>query len=636
MSLIKQLWLAIITMLLLAFGGSLLIAVTTSRAYLEQEIFIKNSDNAKALALAMSQLPKEEINLELLVSAQFDTGHYKEITLTDPLGEVMVSRYARETAPAVPQWFISLVDFDVPPGREVIQDRWQQFATLTLSSRHDYAYLSLWQGTLRLAGWFAAASLISLLIAYVIVRRIRAPLRMVVRQANDIGQRRFTLSPLPRILELREVSSAMNQLSNSVRQMLERESEQIDRLRHQLLHDPATGAMTRDAFIDRLDTQLSQEDEASYGCMALIRATDLAAINERHGYPYTDRLLQDLSQRLQAIAEAHGLAYVGRLNGSDFALLLCGEVDQNQVMERLGDSLRSLTAQHAPLLSLPTAFTDYGFSDKRADLLSNLDGALSFAESRDGHRIEVCCRESGESLYQSRADWRNALLDAMDNGIMLGQYPVIDSQYKTLHFEAPVRLNLYNQWRQAGAFLPWISRLRLQDTLDLKVLDEALKVIRRHQQPLGINLSHKSVTHPDLVLAMQQRLSTHPEAATRLWIEIPESIARTDINALRHLCHALRPFGCRVGIEHVDAAFRQLSDLQDLGLSYIKLDASLTRNVSQRTDQKTILRGMATLCHSLAILAIAESVESEDDITTLFELGLDGVTGPAVTAAIAQ
>lgn len=632
MSLIKQLWLAIITVLLLAFGGSLLVAMTSSRAYLEQEIRIKNADNAYALALAMTQLPKDEVTLELLVSAQFDTGHYQEIKLTELSGDVVIRRNAGEAVPQVPRWFSSLVAFDVPPGEAVVQDGWRQYGTVTLRSQHDYAYLSLWQGTVRLAGWFTAAGLFSLFIAYVIVRRIRAPLRIVARQANDIGQRRFTISPLPRTRELREVSDAMNQLSASVRQMLERESEQIDRLRRQLLHDPVTGAMTRDAFLDRLNFQLAQEDGTSYGCMALVRATDLASINERHGYPYTNLLLQDLSQRLQAVADAHGDAYVGRLNGSDFALLLCGEVDQDWALERLDDNLRTLTAQHAPLLSLPTAFAYYGFGDKRADLLSNLDGALSLAESRGGRGIEICRDENRESLYQSRTDWRSALLDAMDNGILLGQYPVIDNQRQVLHYEAPVRLNLHHQWRQASTFLPWISLLRLQDTLDLKVLDEALKVVNLHQQPLGINLSHESVTNPNLVLAMQQRLSTNLDAASRLWVEVPESIARTDIKAFRYLCHALRPFGCRVGIEHVGAAFRQLGDLQDLGLSYIKLDATLTRDISQKPEQQTILRGMATLCHSLAILAIAENVENESDIATLFELGLDGVTGPAVTA----
>ncbi|MEQ6917659.1 EAL domain-containing protein [Halomonas aquatica] len=47
-------------------------------------------------------------------------------------------------------------------------------------------------------------------------------------------------------------------------------------------------------------------------------------------------------------------------------------------------------------------------------------------------------------------------------------------------------------------------------------------------------------------------------------------------------------------------------------------------------EQQTILRGMATLCHSLGILAIGEGVENLEEATMLFELGLDGATGPGI------
>ena len=96
MSLIKQLWLAIIALLLLSFIGSLAISITSSRDYIEQEVRIKNEDNATALALSMSQLDKDVVTLELLTSAQFDTGYYRRITLRDTEGQVLIERSANE------------------------------------------------------------------------------------------------------------------------------------------------------------------------------------------------------------------------------------------------------------------------------------------------------------------------------------------------------------------------------------------------------------------------------------------------------------------------------------------------------------------------------------------------------------
>ena len=132
MSLIKQLWLTIAVLLLLAFVGSLLIGVTSSRHYIEQEVQIKNNDNANALALSMSQIEKDPVILELLLAAQFDTGHYRRIALYDPQGEIIDERTAGEHIDDVPGWFVNLVRFEVPPGRAVVQDGWQQYGTLEL------------------------------------------------------------------------------------------------------------------------------------------------------------------------------------------------------------------------------------------------------------------------------------------------------------------------------------------------------------------------------------------------------------------------------------------------------------------------------------------------------------------------
>jgi hypothetical protein len=55
MSMYRQLWLAIIVSMLLALVGSLLASLLSARSYLEQQLSMKNADNAAALALSLSQ-----------------------------------------------------------------------------------------------------------------------------------------------------------------------------------------------------------------------------------------------------------------------------------------------------------------------------------------------------------------------------------------------------------------------------------------------------------------------------------------------------------------------------------------------------------------------------------------------------
>jgi hypothetical protein len=69
MSLIKQLWIGIIVLLLLILSGNFVISTITAKTYLQEQLRLKNIDNANSLALSISQMPdKDPITLELLIT----------------------------------------------------------------------------------------------------------------------------------------------------------------------------------------------------------------------------------------------------------------------------------------------------------------------------------------------------------------------------------------------------------------------------------------------------------------------------------------------------------------------------------------------------------------------------------------
>ena len=628
MSLIKQLWLTIATLLLLAFVGSLLIGVTSTRHYIEQEIAIKNSDNANALALSMSQMEKDPVIIELLLAAQFDTGYYQRIELRDPTGELIEQRTAPGHIEGVPGWFVDLIQFEVPAGHAVIQDGWQQYGVLELESQHSFAYRSLWLSTLKLAGWFAVAGAISLLLAAWIVKTIRRPLHNVVSQAQAIGQRRFTTSPEPRTLELRQVVSAMNLLSDTVRDMLSQESHKLDRLRRRLQQDEVTGVSNREHFMQRLKSVLDSDNNEGYGVLVMARVARLAELNSRLGHQETDTLLRDIANTLEQLD--HGNGSVGRLNGSDFALLLPGNEDVEALSQALKKRLHPLIDDHEIPISLPMAMIQYNAYDPLSQLLSSLDGALAQAENDGDHALVIASGRAKKSLYTSQEDWRNAITEALSEGIRFAHYPVRDERGNTIHLESPSRLWLRGGLQPAGSFMPWVSRLGMNVDFDLAVIAAALSKIEEDGKPLGINLSRQAAEYSRFAAEVKPLLAARPEAAALLWLELPEIVAVHHLEGFRGLCRELRPYGCRMGLEHVGPEFSRIAQLHDVGLAYLKIDASLVAGAEEPGEKQTLLRGMATLAHSLGIIAIAEGVESEEAAAAMFELGLDGVTGPGV------
>ena len=152
MTLTKQLWLAIAAIMTIAFGISFLVSAWSAKGYLEDQLRLKNSDNANSLALSMSQIEKDPVLIELLLSAQFDIGHYKQIKLTSPTGQVMIERVSDAVTDKVPAWFVKLIPLHAEPGIAQVQDGWRQYGTLMVISHNRFAYQALWQGNLRLLG----------------------------------------------------------------------------------------------------------------------------------------------------------------------------------------------------------------------------------------------------------------------------------------------------------------------------------------------------------------------------------------------------------------------------------------------------------------------------------------------------
>jgi len=160
MSLIKQLWIATIALVILLFSASLVTMVASSRDYIVEQLQEKNMDNATSLALTMSHMDKDPVNLGLLIAAQFDSGHYQLIRLSDPNGNIIHERSKESRQVNAPAWFVQWTAMDIHPGYAQVQDGWSQYGRLRIESDMRFAYEGLWEASQRM---FAVSLLIGLL-----------------------------------------------------------------------------------------------------------------------------------------------------------------------------------------------------------------------------------------------------------------------------------------------------------------------------------------------------------------------------------------------------------------------------------------------------------------------------------------
>jgi diguanylate cyclase (GGDEF)-like protein len=635
MTLTKQLWIAIVAIMALAFGISFLISAWSAKSYLEDQLRLKNMDNASSLALSMSQIEKDPVMIELLLSAQFDIGHYQSIRLVSPTGKVIIEQINEARTDKVPAWFVEMIPLRSEPGIAQVQDGWRQYGTLTVVSHNGFAYQALWQGNRRLLAWFLASALLCGVIGTLILRSITRPLGDVVKQAEAIGARRFITITEPRTREFRSVVRAMNALSGQVRNMLEDESVRLEQLRRGVQHDALTGLLNREHFMKKIQHALEDENTAPTGALFILHLPDLIRLNRQLGREATDTLLKRVADALQESCPDDP-CLIGRLNGSDFAVLApdVDAVDElaQKIYARVLLSINDPSAATEQAVRLGAAVYRHG--DPVSQVLSRADLALGRAEQEGGSAIEA-----GESEIEWKpvsslvAAWNVLIETALQKKqVQFVTYPVLDGQGRLIHYEAPARMqNIHSSlWMSAQEFMPWASRLGLTERIDEAVFDHALAWLETNEGPVCINVSPQSVCDPVLMTRYFQALRRNPQTAQRLWIDIPEFVAYRHAREFRVFCDTLKPLGCRIGLEHVGNQICHIGELFDVGLDYLKIDSAIIRDIDQSLGNQTFLRGVCTIAHTMGMMTIAEGVLNQRETACLKELGFKGMTGPGI------
>jgi len=632
MSMYRQLWLSILACMLLALAASLFAALLNARSYLEAQLAMKNQDNAAALALALSQGEVDRDRVVLAATALFNSGHYALIQIIDPDARSLVDKVARQVDAGAPDWFVRLLPIRSLPGRAEIASGWQPLGTLTLMSSSRFAYRSLWETALILSAVMLAAGLAGGLLASLVLRRITRPMRAVIEQARAINDHRFVSIPLPGVPEVRELASAMNDTVNRLRIDFEEDARRYESLRQEANFDPLTGLANRAFFLASLDSALAA-DGSPYAALAILRLRMLGKINRNQGREVADELLRRVGRAVAELTQRCGGAFAGRLSGADFALLLPTDCEPAPNLNALLQSLPDVVVPLAGAYS--TTYIGYSLFSRGDDagrLLARIDAALAAADAGGISVVREAAAEAAATPGGAE-QWRAGLHQALatPGSLALAHYPMRVSDGRLPHRECPLRLRLLGEqeWLPAARFLPLADRMGLVQELDLAALELALAELEQddHLGGLWLNLSAKSIADPEFRRHLLNLLRDRPASRQRLYLEIPEAGALSRLNALRELSRDLKPLACRIGLEHYGHHFNRIGLLYDLGLDFLKVDASFIQGLDSNPGNQAFLAGLCEIAHRIGMQVYAEGVERQEELDTLNALGFDGASG---------
>ena len=127
-------------------------------------------------------------------------------------------------------------------------------------------------------------------------------------------------------------------------------------------------------------------------------------------------------------------------------------------------------------------------------------------------------------------------------------------------------------------------------------------------------------------------------------VEVTEHVLLDDEDVAVRQIAALRDLGVKIVIDDFGTGYSSLAYLRRFPVDLLKVDRSFVSGVNGGTGDAAIVRGVIDLAHRLGLTAVAEGVESADQVATLRDLGCERAqgfllgrpaTGPTQTAFLA-
>lgn len=338
---------------------------------------------------------------------------------------------------------------------------------------------------------------------------------------------------------------------------------------------------------------------------------------------------------MQTIAKQYPGSQIGRLNGTDFAVFFTHAIDSYQLGNQIKKALEILTSGNTELhLDFITAVSRVTNTDHAEKIIASTSRHISGIRPDQNHVLHLIQADDiAQFESKDETEWLALLNNALEHRrIKLESYPALNRHGELIHNESPVRIQLQpdGKWLCAGEFITWATQLNLMTRLDSLVFETAVDAIKKGASPIGLNISASAMVSEAYLEKVEQTLRTLPHVAEKLYFEVPEQDAFADLSLFQNFCARIRMLGCKIGVEHVGSSISRLGELHDVGLHYMKIDGSVIRGIDTNEANKTLLRGLCMIAHSIGVLAIAEGVQTESEIEALKMIGLDGMTGPGI------
>ena len=405
------------------------------------------------------------------------------------------------------------------------------------------------------------------------------------------------------------------------------------KLEASLVRDPLTGIFNYTGFLQQTEDILIMNplrEGEKVGVLA-IDIKNLAKINNDNGRAAGDQAIISVGSYLEEVFKTGRVYCIG--NGELVALEVMAE--KEDALELLGERIKAL---YSKIEDYNNALEEgsrklevyHGTAEGMPRTKADYESLVSVALSRkNGQKLNLQ-KMNADGFDEEQIEEAKVVNDILDkNKINYHFQPIVNARTGDIYaYEALMRVDLvpYVQPLLIIKYAGFFNRLY---DVEFATFNNVLNYVKDNADKFKDDAKIFINSIPGQRLKKDDMKNIYDMArnlAGRIVVEFTEQSEMDDIE-LAEMKKEYQSFGFETAVDDYGTGYSNVSNLLRYMPNYVKIDRALLANIQDSPQKQHFVKDIIEFSHDNNILALAEGIETAEEIATVIRLGIDLIQG---------